>query len=104
MSPVEQLVRRLSEIQDLLSGLPNDAFEERAALLAERAELQCRASEHAAGADRERPTEDLLKELEALRVRNEREVASEVQTLRTVTRINRLTGILSARGISYYTY
>lgn len=66
-SAVGLLVRRLSEVQDLLSALPNDAFVERSALVAEREELQLLAAQHASGADRERPTEDLRRELEALR-------------------------------------
>lgn len=57
-SAVGLLVRRLSEVQDLLSALPNDAFVERSALVAEREELQLLAAQHASGADRERSIED----------------------------------------------
>ena len=100
MAPVEQLVRRLSEIQDRLSGLPNDAFEERCALLDEWDRLQSQAADCAAGADAERPTEDLLKELDNLRISIEHELEESEAVLRIVSRINRLSGILSSRGIS----
>jgi hypothetical protein len=96
-SPVGLLVRRLSEVQDLLSALPNDAFEERAALIAEREELRQLAAQHASGADLERPTEDLRCELEALRREWVRQTPSTPPSARLAVRIGRLTDILNQR-------
>lgn len=97
MSPVELLVMRLSEVQDLLSDLPNDAFAERAALLAERDKLQARAARHAAGADRDRPAEDLRHEIDALSLARREEAVGGATAVRIASRIKRLTGILVER-------
>lgn len=97
MSPVEVLVKRLSEVQDLLSELPNDAFAEREALLAEREALRARAEMHAAGADKARTSEDLRHELAALRLEIVRG-QNQSESVRIVERIDRLTTILAERG------
>jgi hypothetical protein len=98
MSPVELLVRRISEIQDLLSTLPNDAFAERSALLAEREELGRRAERYAAGADRERPAEDLRHELALLRDERNGLAFDDPRSVRISARIDRLAGILADMG------
>jgi hypothetical protein len=97
MSPVQLLVMRLSEVQDLLSDLPNDAFAERAALLAERDELQALAARHTAGADRDRPTEDLRHEIEALSLAWRDQDAGTATAVRIADRTRTLTGILVER-------
>jgi hypothetical protein len=97
MSPVEQLVKCLSEVQSLLSELPNDAFAERSALLAKRAELQARAELHSAGADKERSNEDLRHELATLRLECARR-NGRTESVRVVERIERLATILAERG------
>ena len=90
----------MSEVQDLLSALPNDAFAEREILLAEREELRIRAEHHAAGADRERPTEDLHHELSLLRAEWARQAPGSPSAVRIAGRIDRLTEILSERETS----
>jgi septal ring factor EnvC (AmiA/AmiB activator) len=97
MAPVEQLVRRLSEVQDLLSDLPNDAFAERAALLAERRELQARAEMYAAGADRERSSDDLCNEISSLRIAANRVASDSQEAARIIARIERLNAIVRER-------
>jgi hypothetical protein len=97
MSPVELLVTRLSEVQGLLSDLPNDAFAERAALLAERDELQARAARHAAGADPDRPAADIQHEIDGLSLAWREEDAGSATAVRILGRIERLTGILVER-------
>ena len=92
------LVQELSEVQDLLIALPDDAFAEREALIRRRDELRARAEAHAAGADPERPTEDLLAELVSLRMH--RGAAQGDERLRIEGRIDRLTGILGTRGVA----
>ncbi len=104
MSSVESLVRKLSEIQELLVALPDDAFGERAELIRRRDELRSEAARHAAGADQERPTEDLLAELVALRLRR-----ADVGTVsagsisdegaRLERRLGRIETILEARDV-----
>ena len=98
MSTVESLVRRLSEVQDLLIALPDDAFAEREELIRQRDELQAQAAHHAAGADHERPAEDLLAELASLQIQRS-SAASEEDGLRIEGRISRLEGILDERNI-----
>jgi len=97
MSPVELLFKRLSEVQDQLSRLPNDAFAERAALLAERDDLRRRAERHAEGADLERPTEDLRHELAVLQREWSRMSPSDAEAVRLAARVNRLIAILGER-------
>jgi hypothetical protein len=97
MSPVELLVRRLSEVQDLLSDLPNDAFAERAALLKERSQLQARAEMHAAGADRERTSEDLRNELTLLRLTASGLGDDSQEAARIAARMKRLGDIVRER-------
>jgi hypothetical protein len=98
MTTVELLVQELSEVQDLLIALPDDAFSEREELIRRRDELRARADAHAAGADHERPTEDLLAELVSLRMH--RATAKGDDRLRIEGRIDRLEGILDTRGIA----
>lgn len=98
MSSVELLFRRISEVQDLLSVLPNDAFAERSALLAEREELRERVDRYAEGADRERPAEDLRHELASLRWERNSLSDDDPRAVRIAARISRLTGILLDMG------
>lgn len=98
MTTVELLVQELSEVQDLLIALPDDAFAEREALIRRRDDLRARAEAHAAGADHGRPTEDVLAELVSLR-RNGLTAKGD-ERLRIEVRIDRLEGILSARGVA----
>ncbi len=99
MTQVELLVRRLSEVQDLLVQLPDDAFEEREALIKKRDRLRAEAAAHAAGADIERPNEDLLSEVAALR-RQRGSAAGCEEIIRIEGRIGRLEEILRDRGVN----
>ncbi|MDJ0952795.1 MAG: hypothetical protein QNJ81_03880 [Acidimicrobiia bacterium] len=96
MSTVESLVRRLSEVQDLLVALPDDAFAERDELLRLRDQLRAQAELHAAGADPERLTEELLAEIALLR-RQLCDMIGEQERLRIEGRIERLERILDER-------
>ena len=98
MTTVELLVQELSEVQDLLIALPDDAFDEREELIRRRDGLRARAEAHAAGADIARPTEDLLAELTSLRLH--RTEAEGDERLRLEARIDRLEGILTSRDIA----
>lgn len=69
MAEVDAVLRELSEIQDRLIELPDDAFAERYRLRNRRDELRAQAAEFAQDWDNDRPTEDLLRELAALRAR-----------------------------------
>lgn len=95
MASVETLVKKLSEVQDLLVALPDDAFDERERLIGIRAELQAEADAHAAGADLERPAEDLRSEMAALQMRIG--AAAEDERIRLQTRISRISAILHQR-------
>ncbi len=97
MAAVESLVRKLSEVQELLISLPDDAFAEREALIRRRDELRSQAEHYAAGADRKRPTEDLLHELDTLRRRLSGEDIGD--RLRIEGRIDRIESILSERRV-----
>lgn len=103
MASVESLVKQLSEVQDLLIALPDDAFEERFELIHRRDELRTKAAHYAAGADPERPTEDLRAELVALRLRRSDMgtagggISDELSRLKR--RISRLEAILEARVV-----
>ncbi len=96
MSTVESLVRRLSEVQDLLVALPDDAFSERDELLRLRDELRAQAEVHAAGADHERLSEELAAEIALLR-RQLRDMIGDQERLRIEGRIERLERILDER-------
>ncbi len=95
MSTVESLVKELSEVQDLLVALPDDAFAEREELLRRRDELQALAEQHAEGADAARPTEDLRAELVALQLHDPN---APDERLRRESRISRIREILTRRG------
>ena len=95
MASVETLVKKLSEVQDLLVALPDDAFDERERLVRIRAELQAQADAYAAGADLERPAEDLRSEMAALKIRIG--AAPDDERIRLETRISRIKGILHQR-------
>jgi hypothetical protein len=97
MSTVESLVRELSEVQDLLVLLPDDAFAEREELIRRRDELRAMADRHAAGVDEARLTEDLLAELAALR-RRRCAMIGEEERLRLEGRIARLEDIVEGRN------
>ncbi len=95
MTSVEMLVKKLSEVQDLLVALPDDAFDERERLIRLRAELQAQAAAHAAGADPKRPAEDLRSEMAALQERIG--TVPEDERIRLETRISRINTILHQR-------
>ena len=99
MTQVDLLVRRLSEVQELLVQLPDDAFEEREALVKRRDELRAKAAAHAAGADLERPTEDLLSEVASLQRQRGTATGCE-EIIKIEGRISRLGEILGARGVA----
>ena len=69
MADLDDVVRRLSEVQDQLLALPDDAFSEKYRLQQRRKELRDLAKEFADDWDAERPTENLLGELKSLRQR-----------------------------------
>ena len=69
MADVDEVLQGLSEVQDQLLALPDDAFAEKFRLQKHRDELRAQAAEFAQDWDAERPTEDLLAELVALRHR-----------------------------------
>ena len=104
MSTVETLVRQLSDIQDQLIALPDDAFDQRFELVRRQQELRGQAADHAEGADKERTTEDLLAELASLRFRSEEQrmvdtSARSHDITRVEGRIARIRGILIERGV-----
>jgi len=69
MADVDAVVKELSEIQDRLLELPRDAFAEIYQLHSRRDELRAQAAEFALDRDAGRSTEELLRELAALRTR-----------------------------------
>lgn len=69
MTDLGEVLRRLSEVQDELLALPDDAFAERYALQQRRDELRAAAAEHSEDWDSERPSADLRSELRSLRHR-----------------------------------
>ena len=69
MADLDDVVRRLSEVQDQLLALADDAFAEKYRLQQRRDELRDLAEEFADDWDAERATEDLLRELKSLRQR-----------------------------------
>jgi hypothetical protein len=69
MAEVDAVLRELSEIQDRLNELPDDAFAEKYRLHNRRDELRAPAAEFVQDWDSDRPTEDLLRELAGLRAR-----------------------------------
>ncbi len=69
MADVDAVLKELSEIQDRLLELPRDAFAEIYELHNRRAELRAQAAEFAQDRDADRSTENLLRELAALRTR-----------------------------------
>lgn len=112
MSAVATLVRQLAAIQDQLIALPDDAFAERFDLLRRQDELRAQAAHHADGADKDRPTEDLLAELVSLRIRRDTLESKHIDTMRQAAnddaangmlriegRIGRIKGILIDRGV-----
>jgi hypothetical protein len=106
MASVASLVQELSEIQDRLVALPDDAFAERSELIRRRDELRSEAEAHAAGADPARPTEDLLAELAALRRRRSDlstagSGAVSDEAIRLESRIARIEVILESRHVGH---
>ena len=81
MTRVESLISELAEVQDRLIALPDDAFAERFELLKRQDRLRQEAAEYTAGVDAERPTEDLLAELAALRLRRDRLESQHVNVM-----------------------
>ncbi|MDX2342880.1 MAG: hypothetical protein QNL12_03710 [Acidimicrobiia bacterium] len=100
MSPVATLIRDLAAIQNQLIALPDDAFTERFELLRRQEQLRLEAEEHAAGADRERPTEDLRAELASLRLQRGDQPSGPRLVARIDNRIDRLKAILGDRGLA----
>jgi beta-glucosidase-like glycosyl hydrolase len=68
MAEIDDLVKRLSAVQERLLALPDGAFAERYQLQREQDELRTIASEFAIDLDADRADDDLVKELRALRV------------------------------------
>lgn len=66
---LDRVLRELSEVQDRLNALPEDAFAERYELRSRQAELRDRAASFRVDFDAERSTADLLSELSGLRSR-----------------------------------
>jgi len=96
MTPVESLVKKLAEVQNLLVALPDDAFFERAELVRRREDLQAEAEMYSAGVDRERSTEDLRLELAQLRAV---EPNSDTERRRRGARISHIEDVLGERRI-----
>jgi hypothetical protein len=67
MSDVDDLIKELGEIQKQLAELPEDANDERFRLRQRQDELRALAREHAGDLDKDRPTSEMLYELDALR-------------------------------------
>jgi hypothetical protein len=67
MSDVDDLIKELGEIQKRLAELPEDANDERFTLRQRQDELRGQAREHAGDLDKDRPTSEMLYELDALR-------------------------------------
>jgi len=67
VTDLDALLRRLSEVQDQLLALPDDAFAERYELRRRQDELREEASAFAQDAHAGSSTDDLLTELESLR-------------------------------------
>jgi hypothetical protein len=67
MSDVDDLIKELGEIQKQLAELPEDANAERFELRKRQDELRAEAREHAGDLDKDRPTSEMLYELDALR-------------------------------------
>lgn len=67
MSDVDDLIRELGEIQKQLAELPDDANDERFRLRQRQDELRAEARDHAGDLDKDRPTSEMLYELDALR-------------------------------------
>ena len=89
----------LAEVQDLLVALPDDAFAERKRLRKRQEELLEQAARHAAGVDVERPTDDLLAEIDLLRLRYQDAEGTD-ESLRIATRISHLEAVLRSRNVS----
>ncbi len=67
MGDVDDLIRELGEIQKQLAELPEDATDERFRLRQRQDELRAKARGNAADFDKDRPTSEMLYELDALR-------------------------------------
>ncbi len=67
MSGIGDLIRQLSDVQTLLSELPDDAFAERFELKEKQAALRAEAARFAEDLDHGRSSEELLIELGSLR-------------------------------------
>lgn len=64
---LDEVVAELSDVQDRLLALPGDAFAERFPLLKRRDELRAKAADLRGDWDADRSSEDLIRELRALR-------------------------------------
>ena len=71
MGDIGDLTKRLADVQKQLWDLPDDAFAERYELKERQAVLRTEAAQYAAHLDDDRPTDDLLAELAALRAQLE---------------------------------
>ncbi len=67
MSDIDDLIRELGDIQKQLAELPEDANDERFELRQRQDELRAEARERAGDLDKDRPTSEMLYELDALR-------------------------------------
>ncbi|MEA2024902.1 MAG: hypothetical protein U9N79_11540 [Actinomycetota bacterium] len=66
---LDRMLRELSEVQDRLNALPEDAFAERYELRCRQDELRDQMTSYRIDFDAERSSGDLLSELSGLRVR-----------------------------------
>lgn len=69
MTDLESITKRLAEIQDELTKLPDDAFAAKMDLRAEQDQLRAYARAYREGIDDSRDTDELLAELRQLRHR-----------------------------------
>ena len=69
MDDIGDLTKQLADVQKQLWDLPEDAHAERIELKERQSELRAEAAQYASRLDDDRPTDDLLTELAALRVK-----------------------------------
>ena len=69
MDDIGDLTKQLADVQKQLWDLPDDAHTERSELKQRQSELRAEAAQYASRLDDDRPTDDLLVELGALRAK-----------------------------------
>ncbi len=76
--PLDELTRRLGQIQDELAALPCGASPQRYTLLTERDALRRAAASYRSGSDEGRSTKDLEAELASLKKRRKQSVSQRI--------------------------